>query len=119
MNRTLQPGHARCLLLACLLGAPLLASSANAPVAPAAQGEAARIERLSANVRNITAIRATKRLQSALNHYREAGLWEDAAQLFTRDASAQVGEHTYNGPRQIGAFLQAQALAGTGPRPAG
>ena len=96
-----------CLLLACLLVLP--------QAAPAAAADAAaRIERLSASVRNATAVRAVKRLQGALNHYREAGLWEEAAKLFTRDAIAQVGDQRHFGPQAIAALLQAQALAGTG-----
>jgi ABC-type nitrate/sulfonate/bicarbonate transport system substrate-binding protein len=79
-----------------------------------AQAEALRIRRLSASVRNATALRAVKRVQSALNHYREAGLWDEAAKLFTRDAVAQVGEQRHFGPRTIAALLQSQALAGTG-----
>ncbi len=106
--------------LACMLLAPVLAAAADvqppvAPTTPRAQlPTAQRIERLSADVRNATAIRAAKRLQSALNHYREAGLWDEAAKLFTHDAIAERGEQSVKGPRQIAAFLQAQALAGTG-----
>jgi ABC-type nitrate/sulfonate/bicarbonate transport system substrate-binding protein len=78
------------------------------------QAERLRAERLSASVRQATAIRAVKRLQHALNHYREAGLWREAQQLFTRDAIAQVGAQSFAGPSQIAGFLQAQALEGTG-----
>jgi hypothetical protein len=96
-----------CLLLACLLGLPHLALTADADTA-------VRIGRLSASVRNATAVRAVKRLQGALNHYREAGLWDEAAKLFTRDAIAQWGDARHFGPKAIAAMLQAQALAGTG-----
>ena len=78
-----------------------------------------RIERLAANVRNVTAVRAVKRLQVALNHYREAGLWQEAAQLFTRDATALYGAQSMAGRAEILAFLQSQALAGTGRRAMG
>jgi hypothetical protein len=73
-----------------------------------------RLERLSANVRNATALRTVKRLQAALNHYREAGLWQEAAALFTRDATAQYDARSLAGRSEIAVFLQAQALAGTG-----
>jgi hypothetical protein len=96
-----------CLLLACLLGTSQLASAADADPIP-------RIERLSASVRNATAVRAVKRVQGALNHYREAGQWDEAAKLFTRDAVAQWGDARYFGPQAIAAMLREQALAGTG-----
>lgn len=78
------------------------------------QAEKLRLERLSASLRHATAIRSARRLQAALNHYREAGLWQEAAQLFTRDATAQHGERKHAGRDQVAAFLQSQALAGTG-----
>lgn len=78
------------------------------------QAERLRVERLSASVRHATAVRAVKRLQHALNHYREAGLWQEAAQLFTRDATAQVGARSFSGRSGIAGYLQAQALEGTG-----
>jgi len=95
------------MLLACLLGMWNSAPAADVDPVP-------RIERLSASVRNATAVRAVKRLQNALNHYREAGLWDEAAKLFTRDAVAQVGGQRHFGPQAIAAMLQAQALVGTG-----
>jgi ABC-type nitrate/sulfonate/bicarbonate transport system substrate-binding protein len=78
------------------------------------QSEKLRLERLSASLRHATAIRSARRLQAALNHYREAGLWQEAAQLFTRDATARHGDRNHAGREQIAAFLQAQALQGTG-----
>ncbi len=108
-----------CAWIGCLLLAPLAAAAADPQPAANAppRGQlpvAQRIERLSADVRNVTAIRAAKRLQSALNHYREAGFWNEAAKLFTRDAIAERGEQRVQGPQAIAALLQAQALAGTG-----
>ncbi|MET0281266.1 MAG: nuclear transport factor 2 family protein, partial [Steroidobacteraceae bacterium] len=86
------------------------------PAAAAVQQQTAqlRLERLSASVRNAAAVAAARQLQHALNHYREAGLWQQAAALFTRDATALVGSERYPGRQRIAAFLQAQALAGSG-----
>jgi ABC-type nitrate/sulfonate/bicarbonate transport system substrate-binding protein len=95
-------------------GHPELRVTAPPQEAVVHQADLLRIERLSASVRNATALRAVKRLQGALNHYREAGLWDEAAKLFTRDAVAQTGDQRHWGPKQIAAFLQSQALAGTG-----
>ncbi len=83
------------------------------------QAEALRLERLSVSVRHATALRSVKRLQNALNHYREAGQWQEAAALFTRDAVAQVGTFAVAGRAPIAAMLQSQALAGTGRRSLG
>ncbi len=62
-----------------LAGHPELRVTVPSDEAVKQQAEKLRIERLSASVRNATAIRAVKRLQFALNHYREAGLWQEAA----------------------------------------
>jgi ABC-type nitrate/sulfonate/bicarbonate transport system substrate-binding protein len=85
----------------------------------AEQAERLRIARLSASVRHAGAVRSVKRLQHALNHYREAGQWQEAARLFTRDATAQIDGREYSGSDAIAAFLQSQALAGTGRRTLG
>ncbi len=105
------------LLLWLMSAAALAAAPAPQSASPADQQQ--RIERLSANVRNATAVRAVRRLQVALNHYREAGLWREAAQLFTRDATAQYGAQSLAGRGEIAAFLQSQVLAGTGRRQLG
>lgn len=84
------------------------------PAASEAPDAQQRLERLSAGLRHATAVRAAKRLQAALAHYREAGLWAEAQRLFTRDAVAQIGEARYEGPAAIAAWFQQQALAGTG-----
>lgn len=97
-----------------LAGHPELAVTPPADEAVKKQVAQLRVERLSSNVRQATAVRAVKRLQHALNHYREAGMWSEAAQLFTRDAVADVGGERHAGREAITAFLQSQALAGTG-----
>jgi ABC-type nitrate/sulfonate/bicarbonate transport system substrate-binding protein len=97
-----------------LAGHPELRVAVPAAEAVQLQAEKLRVERLSASVRHATALRAAKRLQNALNHYREAGLWQEAAALFTRDATGQAGEKQFAGAAQIAGFLQSQALAGTG-----
>lgn len=102
-----------------LAGHPELRITPPAQQAVQRQAERLRVERLSAGVRHATAIRAVKRLQHALNHYREAGLWQEAAQLFTRDATAQVGTQQFAGRAAIAAHLQAQALEGTGRKSLG
>lgn len=78
------------------------------------QEQSQRLERVAAGLRHATAVRAAKRIQAALSHYREAGLWPEAARLFTRDAVARVAGQRHEGPAAIAAWLQAQALAGTG-----
>ncbi len=97
-----------------LAGHPELRVAVPSDEAVKSQAERLRIERLSASVRHATALRAVKRLQGALNHYREAGMWQDAAALFTRDAVAQFGAQQFAGPAQIAGFFQSQVLAGTG-----
>ena len=97
-----------------LAGHPELRVTVPADEAVRRQAESLRVERLSASVRHATAVRAVKRLQHALNHYREAGLWDEAAQLFTADAIAEHAAARYSGRQAIAGFLQAQALAGTG-----
>jgi ABC-type nitrate/sulfonate/bicarbonate transport system substrate-binding protein len=69
------------------------------------QAERLRVARLSASVRAATAVRSVKRLQAALNHYREAGLWREAAALFARDAVVESGTQRFTG-RQIDTWLQ-------------
>src|SRR5690606_13485758 len=89
---------------------------AQTPDAAGAQGQVQRerLERVSAGLRHATAVRAARRIQAALSHYREAGLWPEAARLFTRDAVAHIAGQRHEGPAAIAAWLQAQALAGTG-----
>lgn len=99
-----------------LAGHPELRITPPSQEAVKQQAERLRVERLSASVRHATAIRAVKRLQHALNHYREAGQWDEAARLFTSGATAQVGTQQFSGPAQILAHLQAQVLDGTGRR---
>lgn len=99
-----------------LAGHPELRAAPPSYSAVQHQAEGLRIGRLSASVRHATAVRDARRLQHALNHYREAGLWQETARLFTRDAVAEVGGQRYSGPQQIAAFFEAQALAGTGRR---
>jgi len=102
-----------------LAGHPELRVSVPSDEAVKLQAERLRVERLSASVRHATAVRSVKRLQHALNHYREAGLWQDAAQLFTSDATAEQGKESYAGRNAIAGFLQSQALSGTGRKKLG
>ena len=97
-----------------LSGHPELAVTAPAVEAVRAQAQRLRLERISAGLRHATAVRAARRVQAALAHYREAGLWDEAARLFTRDAVMQAGDQRYQGPAAIASFLQSRALAGTG-----
>jgi hypothetical protein len=97
-----------------LTGHPELRVTAPDGEAVTKQAVKLRLERLSASLRHATGLRSARRLQAALNHYREAGLWQEAAQLFTRDAVARHGAQTHAGRDAIAAFLQSQALAGTG-----
>ncbi|MEO6185249.1 MAG: nuclear transport factor 2 family protein, partial [Steroidobacteraceae bacterium] len=107
------------VLAEALAGHPELRVSLPSDEAVKLQAEALRVARLSASVRHATAVRSVKRLQNALNHYREAGQWQEAAALFTRDASAQVGALEVAGRAQIAAMLRSQALAGTGRKSLG
>ncbi|MFO7325932.1 MAG: nuclear transport factor 2 family protein, partial [Pseudomonadota bacterium] len=113
-------GRSLCLALVAAL---LSIGPSGAGQAPAQAGGAAgtdreaqrqRLERVTAGLRHATAVRAARRVQAALNHYREAGLWQEAARLFTRDAVAEVAGQRHVGPAAIAAFLQSQALGGTG-----
>jgi ABC-type nitrate/sulfonate/bicarbonate transport system substrate-binding protein len=56
-----------------------------------------RVQRLAAGVEAVEAVRAVKRLQHAYAHYLEAGMWDEAAALFTKDAVAAtaMGKHAW------------------------
>jgi hypothetical protein len=119
-DSTIRPGIAGAGALCALLIVMFSITSSGAGEATAPPGgedlrhaQQQRLERLSAGLRHATAVRAARRVQAALNHYREAGLWQEAAQLFTRDAVVEVGGQRHEGPQAIAAFLASQALAGT------
>ena len=68
-----------------LCGAGLSGVAVGAPDAAVTQ----RVNRLDAAVRAEEGVRAVKRLQNAYAHYLDAGLWDDARDLFTADAVAE------------------------------
>ena len=72
-----------------LAGVPLLAS--------AAQGAPPELAQLDAGTRAAEAVRAVKRLQHSWTHYLNEGLWPDAADLLTDQATAQFGTEAANG----------------------
>src|SRR4051812_924513 len=49
-----------------------------------------RLLRLQTGVERAESLRSVKRLQYAFSQFMEAGLWNDLAELFTTDATAEV-----------------------------
>ncbi len=86
--------------------------AAAAPQSAARSGQAAvqqQIDRLEAGVQAQEGIRAVKRLQQTYGHYLEAGLWDDAADLFTDAAVAQLPSGTGTGKDGIRRRLMQEA----------
>lgn len=98
---------------------PTLAIVAPTPEAVHAQTNRLRVERLAANVRNARALRQIKRVQHALNHYREAGASREAAALFTRDATAKFADGEVVGRASIMQRLADEGRGAPGPLPRG
>jgi hypothetical protein len=74
-------------------------------VAAAPSPDQARIARIGAEVDRAEGVRRIKALQHAYVHYVQMGMWNEAAQLFTRDAEMIVGDKTISGRAAIGAWL--------------
>jgi hypothetical protein len=92
---------------------------AQTQVAAPKPDEAQRVERLAQGVRQITAIRQIKQIQHALNQYRSAGRWADAARLFTRNATVRFASGEASGRAAIERQLRAETPLATGPLGAG
>jgi hypothetical protein len=80
-------------------------------VAFAAASDAAALDALEAKVHAEAAIRAAKRLQNAYAQYLTEGLWVEAAELFTVDATAtfEPGAAPITGKAAIRAYLMDRA----------
>ena len=64
---------------------------------------------LDAGLRAAEAVRAVKRLQHTYTFYLNDGLWTDAADLFTANATAQFGTDTVNGRDALRQYLMGRA----------
>lgn len=79
------------------------------------QTKLAALERLGARLESASAI---KRLQRAFGFYLDAGDWDQAADLFTEDASFEMGlDGVYRGRERIRAYLYALGSNGSGLKP--
>ncbi|MEO6080317.1 MAG: nuclear transport factor 2 family protein [Steroidobacteraceae bacterium] len=67
---------------------------------------AARLADLSRRVERLADARAIENLQRIYGYYIDRGLWDQAAELFDKDGTIEVGQAgVYVGPRRIRAFL--------------
>jgi ABC-type amino acid transport substrate-binding protein len=60
-----------------------------------------RIDQLAVNTDNIEGIRAVKRLQHIYAQYMEQGSWNELADLFTKEATAQFDQTTVEGKEAV------------------
>jgi hypothetical protein len=75
-----------------LAAEPALASRSPSPEEVRHQADALRLARLAQAVGQVEGLRSARRLQHALNQYRLAGQWDEAARLFTSDARWDIGD---------------------------
>src|SRR5688572_7145865 len=98
---------------AAALAGALCVAPAPAGVQAAGQNAAgdvrARIDRLEAGMRAQEGVRAVKRLQHSYGHYLDAGLWSDAADLFTDDAVGQFQGTTVRGKDNLRRHFMTEA----------
>ena len=97
-------GSARHMLA---LAAGLMLVVAAPSVLRAAAG--AQWAEIDAGLRAAEAVRAVKRLQHAYAHYLDAGMWNDAADLFATQATAQFGADAVSGRDGLRRYLMDQA----------
>jgi hypothetical protein len=91
------------LAAAALLAAPQ-------PAFAQSKGDAridAEIDALTLRVEKLEATRAVKKLQRAFGYYVDRGLWQDAADLFADDGTAEIGlDGVYAGRGRIHDYLE-------------
>jgi hypothetical protein len=76
-------------------------------VAQAQNNIDAQIDALTARVEKLEGARAVKKLQRAFGYYVDRGLWSEAADLFTDDATIEIGvDGVYVGKARIGEYLR-------------
>ncbi|MEY2855088.1 MAG: hypothetical protein RL030_2220 [Pseudomonadota bacterium] len=93
-----------------LAAEPSLAVRAPSPQEVRHQADALRLARLEQAVSQVEGLRAARRLQHALNQYRLAGQWDEAASLFTRDARWESGDVASGGKSIAGRLAIREAL---------
>lgn len=108
---------ARLGLATCAVTGLLLAGTLNgcAVAAPEGTGTStgdtslgARVALLEARAQRLIDINAIKRLQRAYGYYLDEGQWDDAADLFTSDATLEIGKDgVYRGHEHVRAYLRA------------
>src|SRR3569623_1484302 len=68
---------------------------------------ATQIDTLTLRVEKLEATRAVKKLQRAFGYYVDRGLWQDAADLFTDDGTAEIGlDGVYAGKQRVHDYLE-------------
>lgn len=77
--------------------------------AMAGQAEGERLARLQAGVRAAEAVRAVKRLQHSYAHFIDAGLWDEAATLFSADGRYESGGTVVRGREALRRYFMQQA----------
>ncbi len=77
------------------------------PLAGMAAAES--IDAIEARLDAAEAVRAAKRLQNAYGHYLQVGRWDDAAALFTRNASVEFPDGKAEGPAAISRLFMQRA----------
>ena len=99
------------LLGGTLLGCATSSTPATATGARDAQAPAALLQQLAtleARATRIEDINAIKRLQRAYGYYFDEGLWDEMAELFSADATFEMGlDGVYRGRERIRAYLRA------------
>ncbi len=78
----------------------------------------ARLAFLELQTARLEAASRVKRLQRALGYYLDAALWDSAAQLFSDDATLEMGlDGVYRGSERIRQYLKARGGGGPGLAP--
>ncbi|MFZ9585750.1 MAG: nuclear transport factor 2 family protein [Pseudohongiellaceae bacterium] len=105
----------RAVLLATLGAVPLAVLPVQAQAPEAAAALAARVALLQAEVRNLEAENAIENLQGIFGFYYDKNEWQQAADLFTEDATFEWGgSGVYVGKPRILAYLR--SLGAEGPQ---
>jgi hypothetical protein len=76
------------------------------PLSAARAQPAADLARMEAEVSRLEAAQAVKRLQRAYGYYVEKGFWREAADLFAKDGTMELGyDGVYVGPERIYKYI--------------
>jgi SnoaL-like domain len=77
-----------------------------------------RLAALAAESERLKSVRAVMRLQRAFGYYLDAGEWDQAADLFTKDATLEMAlDGVYRGAERIRQYLYALGAGRVGLRP--